>query len=63
MICTKHTMEFTIFKIIAITELSEFILSSYLHQDEINKGYKKMATLFHKIFVNIYNAFYIVPRL
>ena len=27
-------------------------MSSYLHQDDINKDYKEMATVFNKIFVN-----------
>ena len=54
MICTKRTMEFIILKIIAITEFPEFTLSSYLHQDEINKDYKEMAAVFNKIFVNIH---------
>ena len=46
MICTKGTMEFIILKMIVITESPEFILPSYLHQDEINKDYKEMTTAY-----------------
>ena len=52
MICTKGTMEVIILKIIVITESPEFILPSYLHQDEINKDYKEMTTVFNKIYIN-----------